>query len=535
MKRWVVVFFCLSAPLFGLDWVSLDGGVWTFLLETESGTFTLVGRSTNYLYSEGKTYPATSFFVGYQNGDRFPLGPGDRSLGQQKPWQRTNHILWSRFLRQGVIYTPAIFLTNRGGTPFLVLATLVSNTTSEAQDIGFAALLDTTLEENSARPLFWFENGASVSNETEITINQYGQYIMSGDGKSGLFLIPYYNGFSPRAIYLANYHRLKTAGATVTIEPGAGFVYGLQGKRDGAIMVEYRYRLRGGESVEGGIVIATQPIAPLQWNATLFDFLLPLRETTPVASSPQPQPASSPSPEKPRSSLTNMVYLTNTIVVTRGDTNYLALQEALIERLESLIRAATNLSLASSSNRVVVAEKPSFSSTASWFPSEDPFEQERNQASSAVMSPRVASNPAPTNTGVRVSPPEPEYVPQPVAVKESPVTNTVLSPALVFVTNTVTNYVTLTNDQAMASVNSALIASYENQIQQLQKQLLEIESQKSARQKTSGKLVLIDRRLELLNWLLEKSTQVNLSAEDIARMNAEIDTLLRSLSSEATP
>ncbi|MFN4216046.1 MAG: hypothetical protein ACK4HQ_01390, partial [Brevinematales bacterium] len=325
MKLFYSLLFCLFLiPAFGKEWLSLEGKNASFWLETESGAFSLIAPKTNFLYFEGKDYPPTSFFIAIYEEEVQPLVPTPLGLSQKIAWQKHNHTLFSRFQWREIIYTPTIFLTNNGTQSFFLLAMHVSNTSLTAREIGFRFLLDTTLEENTSNPLFWFENGATVSSEIEISLNQYGQYIMSGNGKTGLFLLPMYNGFSPRSVYLANYHRLKTSLATVKIEPQANFVYGWQGKRDGAMMVEYRYRLRGGESLEGGIVLSTEPILPLQWNTTLFDFLTSF-------SSPSITILSNQSiPQQPTHLRTNVIVLTNTISITKGDTNYLALQKALI-------------------------------------------------------------------------------------------------------------------------------------------------------------------------------------------------------------
>lgn len=524
-----LLFWLLLIPAFGVEWLSLEGQSASFWLETESGGFSLVAPKTNFLYFEGKDYPPTSFFIALYEGEVQPLAPTSLELSQKVPWKKTNHILFSRFQWKEILYTPAIFLTNNGPKSFFLLAIHVSNTSTNAREIGFRFLLDTTLQENTSNPLFWFENGATVSSEMEISLNQYGQYLASGNGKTGLFLLPMYNGFSPRSVYLANYHRLKTSLATVTIEPQANFVYGWQGKRDGAMMVEYRYRLRGGESLEGGIILSTEPPSPVQWNTTLFDFLTP---PSSVAT-----PSNQPTSQKPALTKTNVIVLTNTISITRGDTNYLALQQALIERLENLIAAITNLSpqpggsVSFPQTNTPSRNMPSSSSSFSWFPSDDPFGEKPSlpQKKSQQNTPTTPS-PVPTlSPSTSTSPP---ITPQP---KEEPLTvipsATPSLPSTVFITNIITNYVTISN----AQTSSSLLSTYEEQIQRLQKQLIDIESRQQGSTSSSGKLAIIEKRLELLNWLLEKNQQVNLSAEDIAAMNAELDSLLQALQRGSTP
>lgn len=518
-----LLLWLLLIPVFGLEWLSLEGKSASFWLETESGGFSLVAPKTNFLYFEGKDYPPTSFFIALYEGEVQALAPTSLELSQKVPWKKTNHILFSRFQWKEILYTPAIFLTNNGPKSFFLLAIHVSNTSTNAREIGFRFLLDTTLQENTSNPLFWFENGASVSSEMEISLNQYGQYLASGNSKTGLFLLPMYNGFSPRSVYLANYHRLKTSPATVTIEPQANFVYGWQGKRDGAMMVEYRYRLRGGESLEGGIILSTEPPSPVQWNTTLFDFLTPPFSIA--------TPSNQPTSQKPAPAKTNVIVLTNTISITRGDTNYLALQQALIERLENLIAALTNLNTQPggttpfSPTNTPSVNRPS-STLPSWFPSDDPFGEKPSSPQKKGSQNIPATPPSPsTNTSPPITPQPKE---EPLAVIPSA---TPSLPPTVFITNIITNYVTVSN----AQTSSSLLSSYEEQIQRLQKQLIDIESKHQGSVSSSGKLAIIEKRLELLNWLLEKNQQVNLSAEDIAAMNAELDSLLQGLQRGSAP
>ncbi|MFN4216638.1 MAG: hypothetical protein ACK4HQ_04485, partial [Brevinematales bacterium] len=104
-------------------------------------------------------------------------------------------------------------------------------------------------------------------------------------------------------------------------------------------------------------------------------------------------------------------------------------------------------------------------------------------------------------------------------------------PSTVFITNIITNYVTISNAQLVSSQ----LSTYEEQIQKLQKQLIDIETRQQGLTTSSNKLSLIEKRLELLNWLLEKNQQINLSAEEIATMNAELDTLLQALEKGTAP
>ncbi|MCX7883396.1 MAG: hypothetical protein N2314_09275 [Brevinematales bacterium] len=523
MKRVVFsLLWLVSSTFFGIEWLSLEDKGMSYWLETESGAFTLLSPPTNYLYFEGKLYPPTSLFLAISGEEVSPLSFFSPGITQTVSWQKTNHILWGRFLWKGIVYTPAIFLTNRETRSFFLLAIHLSNTTSEAREVGFRFLLDTTFEENTSSPLFWFENGTPISTEREISLNQYGNYLVSSNATSGLFLLPAYNGFSPRAVYLANYHRLRTAGPSISIEPNSPFVYGIQGKRDGAIVVEYRYRLRGKESLEGGIILSREPLQALQWNNSLFETLFSAPASPPSHATPSRTNRNS----LPSSSgiTTNLVILTNTLPIIKGDSNYLLLQQALLEKLENLIATLSNLTRQSSPDPVSppaitqsrTSSTPFSSSSPTWFPESDPFAKNSLPPSSQTP-PQKLSPPTPQNTLDE-------------AQKTLPVSPSAVS--VIFVTNIVTNYVTVSNSLVSPS---PLSVSYEEQIQKLQKHLQEIESTQRAQNTSSPKLALIEKRLELLNWLLEKSQSITLSAEDIARMNTELDALLQSLGGGSSP
>ncbi|URA10969.1 hypothetical protein [Thermospira aquatica] len=539
MKRILLLLFCITSSFFSIEWMPFEGKNWRFSLDGDSGGFVFFSSKTNYLYYESDTATPTSGILVLYEGSATPFSPFSPFLSWNIRWQKTNHVIFGRATWESIVYTSACFLTNNGQQMFVILATHISNTSSEAKEVGFRYLLDTTLEENGTGPLFVFENGAPVMNEMEISLNQYGKYILSGQ-KSGIYLLPAYNGFSPRAIYLANYHRLKTSEVNVRIEPSAHFTYDTRGKRDGAILVDYRYRLRPGETIEGGIVLSLEPLPLLQWNTSLFDFL------------PQPQEKKKIIPSTSSNTKafswwpffkqkTNVVYITNTIEVIPGDENYLALQQSFIDRLEKILFLMTNQSPALSSNVASSLSKSpdpgtheGFSSPqASWLPSDDPFGR---FSDSLPKSRPFQTNQMPTLIPFaekQESPSTPLPSVQPSENFSQPRESTV------FITNVITNYITLTNVEntnveraqgyrIQEETEKNQLKMYEEKIQQLQRQLFEKETTQSAQKK----LLLIEKRLELLNWLLERSSKVNLSAEDIAAMNAELDLLLKSLEEE---
>lgn len=533
----VLLMFCFMGVGFSLEWLSLEGNLFSFLLETKSGHFSLISSRTNYLYYEGKGYPPTSLIQIFHDNEWKEVGLYSGLLWE-KPWMKTNSLLYGRVRWGEIVYSFGFFLTNRGsGLPFVVAACHISNASSEATEVGFRYLLDTTLGEDGFSSLFWFENGASMNTETAIFVNIYGNYVVSGDEKKGFFIQPAYNGLSPRAIYLANYHRLKTAERDIRIEPGADFVYGMPGRRDGAVLVEYRYRLRPGESLEGGVVMGLEGFASLRWNQTLFDFSFD-SPSTHMLLVPQETNQKIPS-RRPSSSLTNIVYLTNTISVSSGDMQYLLLQKALVEKLEQLFHMLTNSSSITSfsyaENTNTMSGKGVVSSTRKqpgWFPNEDPFLSRRGT--------QVVTNISAKNVGSTSSD---GTVPQSTKTASMPEGSSPLelssssvsgkpeerSPVVFFVTNVITNYVTVADDRTKSQAADALVKSYEERLQILQKQLLELEKYTTVRETTSARLYLIEKRLELLNWLLERSAQVSLKAEDIVRMNEEIEILLRDI------
>jgi len=516
--------FLLASLGFSLEWKELSSPSFIFRLDSDTSHFTLYNKGTNYLYRENSDYPPTSYPLILVDSTWEEASPTSFTLRWEKPWRQTNHILWSQCRSQSVLYTMGFFLTNQAnGQPFIIAAMKLSNTSTEAVETGFRYLLDTTLQEELSSPLFWFENQSPVQREIEISINQYGDYILSGvvsPQPQGLFVQAAYNGFSPSVIYLANYHRLKNSTTTTRIESSSDFSYSSQNKRDGAILIEYRYRLRPNETIEGGIVLSLHPMTPLRWNASLFDFLVttnvPTNQT--IEKSPTNLFPSSPTTNK-ATSQTNTFYLTNTITISKGNEDYLALQRELINRLENLINQLTNTRKDTAPSPQKLASSPS---QILWLPTEDPF------ATASPPSPK--SKPQLTTP----SPPQPQPSPSsPISPTNETPSTFPQAPSIVFVTNIITNFITIPNTSSdTTSNNNALVQAYEQQIHSLQKELLNLQSQHSTADSKNTQLQLIDKRLELLNWLIQRSSQVNLSAEELRQMNKEIDILLQSLTKE---